>query len=193
MPAGLIHHWVGVSFLPNTKIEDVLRVLRDYEHYKDIYKPGVIDSAARGSDGLTDMFFLRLANHSAVAKTALDTEVETTYYRVDNKRWYGISNTKHIHEVDKFGTPEQKVLPEDEGTGLIWRLSSITRFEERDGGVYVELEALALSRDIPAAFRLVVTPIVRRVSRDSMATSLHQTKAALDAASAKREGLAAVQ
>jgi hypothetical protein len=193
VPAGLIHHWVGVSFLPNTRIEDVLRVLRDYEHYKDIYKPGVIDSASRGSDGFKDLFFLRLANHSAVAKTALDTEVETTYYRVDNRRWYGISNTTHIHEVDKFGTQQQKILPEDEGTGLIWRLSSISRFEERDGGVYVELEALALSRDIPAAFRLVVTPIVRRVSKDSMATSLHQTKAALDAASAKREGLAAVQ
>jgi hypothetical protein len=64
--------------------------------------------------------------------------------------------------------------------GLIWRLSSITRLEERDGGVYAELEAVALSRDIPAAFRILVTPIVRRVSRDSMETSLHQTKRALD-------------
>jgi hypothetical protein len=46
--------------------------------------------------------------------------------------------------------------------------------------VYVELEAIALSRDIPAAFRLFVTPIVRPVSRDSLATSLHQTKVAID-------------
>jgi hypothetical protein len=94
---------------------------------------------------------------------------------------YAISNTTHIQEVDKFGTPEQKTLPEDEGTGLIWRLSSITRLEERDGGVYAELEAIALSRDIPVAFRVIVTPIVRRVSRDSLATSLHQTKVAIDA------------
>jgi hypothetical protein len=58
---------------------------------------------------------------------------------------------------------------------------SITRLEERDGGVYAELEAYALSRDIPAAFRLIVSPIVRRVSRDSLAVSLHQTKVAIDA------------
>jgi hypothetical protein len=37
-----------------------------------------------------------------------------------------------------------------------------------------------LSRDIPAAFRLFVTPIVRRVSRDSLATSHYQTKIAID-------------
>jgi hypothetical protein len=58
--------------------------------------------------------------------------------------------------------------------------------EERDGGVYAELEAIALSRDIPAAFRLFVTPIVRRVSRDSLATSLHQTKVAIDDSMAHR-------
>jgi hypothetical protein len=30
--------------------------------------------------------------------------------------------------------------------------------------VYAELEAIALSRNIPAGFRLIVTPIVRHVS-----------------------------
>lgn len=100
---------------------------------------------------------------------------------MDEHRWYGYSTTTHIREVAKFGTPEQHTLPEDEGTVLIWRLASITRLEERDGGVYAELEAIALSRDIPAALRLFVGPIVRRVSRDSLATSLHQTKVAIDA------------
>ncbi len=54
----------------------------------------------------------------------------------------------------------------NEGSGLIWRLSSIKRLEERDGGVYAELEAIALRRDIPVAFRLIAMLIVRRVSRD---------------------------
>jgi hypothetical protein len=180
VPSGLIHDWLGAGFVPNVKIEDILRVVRDYDRYKDVYHPGVIDSAFRRTDGMQDFFFMRLANRSVVAKTALDTEGVASYIRVDDKRWYGISNTTEIREIDKFGTEEQKTLPPDEGTGLIWRLSSITRLEERDGGVYAELEAIALSRDIPAAFRLFVTPIVRRVSRDSLATSLHQTKVAID-------------
>jgi hypothetical protein len=181
VPSGLIHDWLGVGFVPNAKIDDILRILRDYDRYKEIYQPGVRDSISHGTDGVNDLFSMRLVNRSVVSKTALDTDCKASYFRVDDHRWYAVSNTTHIQEVDKFGTPEQHTLPEDQGTGLIWRLSSITRLEERDGGVYAELEAIALSRDIPAAFRLIVTPIVRRVSRDSLATSLHQTKVAIDA------------
>jgi hypothetical protein len=191
VPSGLIHDWLGVGFVPNVKIEDILRVVRDYDRYKNVYQPGVIGSISHGTDGDKDLFSMRLVNRSVVAKTALDTDCEASYIRVDDRHWYGVSNTTHIQEVDKFGTPEQRTLPEDQGMGLIWRLSSITRLEERDGGVYAELEAIALSRDIPAAFRLFVTPIVRRVSRDSLATSLHQTKVAIDDSMAhhKQEGL----
>jgi hypothetical protein len=185
VPHGLIHDWPGVGFVPGAKIEDILLVVRDYDHYKDMYRPGVIDSMSRGTDGMKDLFSMRLVNKSVVAKTALDADCEVSYIRVDDQHWYGISNTTRIVEVDKFGTPEARALPEDRGTGLIWRLSSITRLEERDGGVYAELEAIALSRDIPAAFRLFATPIVRRVSRDSLATSLHQTKVAIDANKAR--------
>lgn len=186
VPSGLIHDWLGVGFIPNVRIEDILLIVRDYDRYKEIYRPGVIDSISHGTDGVKDLFSMRLANKSVLAKTALDTDCEASYFRIDDRRWYGVSNTTHIQEVDKSGTPAQRTLPEDHGTGLIWRLSSITRLEERDGGVYAELEAIALSRDIPAAFRLFVTPIVRRVSRDSLATSLHQTKIAVDASMARR-------
>jgi hypothetical protein len=186
VPSGLIHDWLGAGFVPNVKIEDILRIVRDYDRYKEIYRPGVIDSISHGSDGVKDLFSMRLANKSVIAKTALDTDCEASYFRVDDRHWYGVSNTTHIQEVDHLGRPEQRTLPEDRGTGLIWRLSSITRLEERDGGVYAELEAIALSRDIPAAFRLFVMPIVRRVSRDSLATSLHQTKIAIDESMAQR-------
>jgi hypothetical protein len=180
VPSGLIHDWLGVGFIPNVKIEDILQVLRDYDRYKEVYKPGVLDSISRSTDGTKDLFSMRLANRSVISKTALDADCEVSYFRVDDHRWYSVSNTIHIQEIEKFGTPDQRTLPDGEGMGLIWRLSSITRLEERDGGVYAELEAIALSRDIPAALRLFVTPIVRRVSRDSLATSLHQTKEAVD-------------
>jgi hypothetical protein len=187
VPHGLIHDWLGVGFVPDAKITDILPVLRDYDHYKEFYRPRVIDSTSRGTDGTRDLFSMRLMNKSVVANTALDADCEVSYIRVDDQHWYGISNTTHIREIDKFGTPEERTFPEDRGTGLIWRLSSITRLEERDGGVYAELEAIALSRDIPAVFRVFVTPIVRRVSKDSLVTSLHQTKVAIDNRLAHRE------
>jgi hypothetical protein len=68
---------------------------------------------------------------------------------------------------------------EGEGNGLIWRLFSLARYVERDGGVYLELEAIGLSRDIPASLRWLVAPIVRRISRGSLSTSLRQTRDAV--------------
>src|SRR3984885_15870775 len=113
VPSGLIHDWLGVAFVPNVTIEDIVRILRDYDRYKEIYKPAVIDSMSRGTDGVKDLFSMRLANKSVVAKTALETDCEASYFRVDDRHWYGISNTTHIQEIAKFGTPGQRTFPED--------------------------------------------------------------------------------
>jgi len=44
--------------------------------------------------------------------------------------------------------------------------------------VYIEIEAMAQSREIPAALRFVADPTVRRVSRNSLLASLQQTEEA---------------
>src|SRR4051812_10042757 len=35
VPSGLIHDWIGVGFLPNIRIVDILPVVRDYDRYKE--------------------------------------------------------------------------------------------------------------------------------------------------------------
>ena len=45
-------------------------------------------------------------------------------------------------------------------------------FEERDGGVYVEFEAVSLTRDVPRLVSAIVTPIVRQLPRDSLELTL---------------------
>ena len=47
--------------------------------------------------------------------------------------------------------------------------------------MFFEVEALALSRDIPAGFRWLVDPIVRNVSKSALAVSLRQTEDAVNA------------
>src|SRR6185295_17160743 len=103
-------------------------------------------------------------------KAMLDTDYESCYIRLDDRRGYTVSRTTRIQEIEQAGTPGERLLPEGEGRGLIWRLFGITRYVERDGGVYVELEAIGLSRDIPGSLRWLVEPIVRRVSQASLST-----------------------
>src|SRR5882762_9799960 len=99
--------------------------------------------------------------------------------RIDDRRPSSTSQSTRIQELADYGTKSQHRLPEDEGTGLIWRLLSLTRFEERDGGVYVEVEAVVLSRDTPASMRWFVSPIVRRVAKTSLITLLQETRNAV--------------
>jgi hypothetical protein len=183
VPSGLIHDWTGAIFIPNASIGDVMRVVRDYDHYQAVYRPNVVGSKAIETGECEDRFSMVIMNKSFFAKNALDTDYRTRFVRVDGQHWYSTSETTRLQEVADYGGASQHLLPEDQGKGIIWRLYSFARYEERDGGVYVELEAIALSRDIPPTLRWVVDPIVRRVSRSSLTTSLQQTADAVRALS----------
>jgi hypothetical protein len=61
---------------------------------------------------------------------------------------------------------------------------SIVRLEKRGEGVYLEMEAIALSREIPVALRRVVDPKALGLSRNSPLISLRQTEEAVRRSSA---------
>jgi hypothetical protein len=189
VPKGLIHDWIGAAVIPHATLEDVFAVVRDYARYKQFYKPLVVESESLGGTGADRRFSLLLMNHSLFAKSALSSEWNDRYIRVDERRWYSIAYSTKVEEVEEYGSPAERRLPLDTGSGYIWRLYSFSRFEQRDDGVYVELEAIALSRDIPAGLRWFIDPIVRRVSRSSVFNSLLETRAAVSSgasASARR-------
>lgn len=179
VPSGLIHDWVGAAFISHVTLDDVLEVVRDYARYKEFFQPTVIDSKAIVTGEVKDRFSMLLINKSFFLKTALDTDYESSEVHLGDRRMYSVSRTTRIQEIDEYGAPGQRILHEGEGSGVIWRLFAITRYVARDGGVYLELEVIGLSRDIPASLRWLVEPIVRRVSRASLSTSLQQTESAV--------------
>jgi hypothetical protein len=178
---GLIHDWTGAIFIPYASIREVLRVTRDYARYDTVFSPNVVNARPLEISEWEDRFSMVVMNKSFFAKSALDGDYHSTFTRLDDQHWYSVTETTRVQEVSDFGSASQYTRPEGHGIGIIWRLYSIARYEARDGGVYIELEAMALSRDIPAALRWVVEPMVRKVSRSSLVTSLEQTAAAVRA------------
>lgn len=110
---------------------------------------------------------------------AIRGEYETRYVQLDAKRWYSISESRRLQAIEKFGERDMRVLRPDRGPGYIWRLFSFTKFEESDGGVYIELEAIGLSRDVPSLLRWLVDPIVEHLPRNSLRATLEQTRHAV--------------
>jgi len=179
VPSGLVHDWIGTAFIPNATITQVLAAVRDYDRYKNIYRPGVVDSKLTETTEQEDHFSMLLMNQAMFLKKAVEGQYHASYFRVDDQHWYSVAESTRVQEIVGYGSANQQLLPEGEGTGLIWRVRSITRYEQREGGVFIQLDAMVLSRDVPCALRWMVDPIVRRVSRESVQLSLQQTRDAV--------------
>jgi hypothetical protein len=106
----------------------------------------------------------------------LDTEHDVQYSSLDPSRWLCRSYTTRISEVDDAGTDHEKVLTPDTGYGFLWRMHSYWRFQEQDGGVYVECRAISLTRNVPLALKLIVQPMVKKLPRESLINTLTATR-----------------
>jgi hypothetical protein len=175
---GLVHDWVGSVFIPGVTLERTLAMVRDYDHHKDVYKPEVIDSRVILQTGNEYHIYLRLLKKKVIT-VVLDSEHDVKYTPLDKTRWRSVSRTTKIAEVEKAGKPGERELPPGTGEGFLWKLNSYWRFEERDGGTWLECEAISLTRDIPTGLGWIVQPIIRDLPRESLANTLRSTRAAL--------------
>ena len=156
-PGGTISDWRGAAFLPGITLDQLLHRLQH---------PGtpppqeeVVSSrvTSRSADGLR--VSIRLVRRSIVT-VSYDTEHEMTFRR----------RTPTLATARSVATRIEEIGGDDHG--FLWRLNSYWRYEERAGGVMVELRSLTLSRDVPSLLRPLASPLVRRVARESMVRTL---------------------
>jgi len=178
VPGGMIQDWIGAMFIPGATIARVKAVLQDYEHYKDFYKPEVVESKQTAHQGDEYDVFLRLFKKQ-VLTVVLNTSYHVRYAMPDPLRLIVISHSTRITQAKDPKHPDAGEEPVGDDTGFLWRLNSYWRFEEADGGVYAECEAISLSRDIPGFLAWMVRSFVEKFPKESMQNTLRGTKAAV--------------
>jgi hypothetical protein len=193
VPNGLIHDWIGAAFIPKATIESLLCVVHDYDRYKEIYKPVVTDSRSLDSRETEQEFSMVWQRHVLFVDAAMQGQYRAYDRLVTPRRGYTVVDATTLQQIEDYGRASQHLLPPDIGGGFIWRIYSISRYEERDGGVYLEIEAMALSRDIPASLRWLVNPVVNHLSVNSLITTLQQTRAAVESEPIPKERLAVAE
>lgn len=177
-PDGLIHHWVGAVFVPCASLKQTLELVEDYDRHWDIYKPEVLRSKLVSHNGNDFKIFYRLRKKKVITVT-LNTDHDVHYFPVDSKRCYSRSYTTRIQEVADADTPQEREKPVGHDGGFLWRLYSYWRFEEKDGGVYIECESVSLTRDIPWIVSPIVKPFVTDIPKESLQMSMGSTRRAL--------------
>ena len=179
VPQGLIHDWVGVMFVPKVTLGQALSVVETYDRYDEFYKPLVRKCTIIARDG--DQIKLNVvATQKAFSVTAaVKTEEQVQVVRLGPKKAYITSSAVRVQEIADYGRPTEHPFPESRRPGYVWREATVQRLEERDGGVYVELETIVLSRGIPLEFRWLIKPLVDELPRKLILDTLNDTRTAV--------------
>ena len=179
VPQGMIHHWVGGMFIRNTSLDQAMSVLTNYPRYSEVYKQLLKNCSVVERNG-DDIKLSVVAVQKALSVTAaVSTDNQIHIVRLDSKRVLITSSATRIQEIANYGQSSEHAFPEDRRPGYVWRAVVNERLEERDGGVYVELETVALSRGIPVEFRWLIKPLTDELPRKMMIDMLNDTRAAL--------------
>jgi hypothetical protein len=178
VPGGLIHHWIGTAFVPGATLAQTLAFMQDYDHKVEYFKPDIVRSKILKHEG-DDYFVLLRFYQKKIITTVIDTDQEVHYHMVDQTHAWSRSNATRVQEVDNPGKSDERLEPEGHDRGFVWKLNTFWRFEEKDGGTYLECQAISLSRDIPTGLGWMVGSFVSSVPRESLTFTLTTARAAL--------------
>lgn len=180
LPGAMLHDWRGTAFIPGANAADFERLLQDLNSYPRRFAPEILAARAAGAPGDRVEASMRVQQKHVITVT-LDTTYEVQFGRLDPRHGFSISRSTRIQEIDKAGTREERALSPSDEHGFLWRLNTYWSWAERDGGLYVQIESISLTRAIPTGLGWAIGPFVESVPRDSLEFTLRAARAALAA------------
>jgi hypothetical protein len=187
IPNGLIHHWVGVMFIPKATLSDTLAVLNYYNDEPEIYKPEIRRAKLIEQKGNQSKIYLRFYSKSIVT-VVLDAYFDIVSTQVGSARVQSASRSTRIAEVENPDGPNEHESADGNDHGYMWRLNSYWRIEEMDGGVYIQNESITLTRTVPAFLAWLIDPLTKSIPRGVLLDMLTDTqKAVLKASTTSKQ------
>jgi hypothetical protein len=182
LPGAMLHHWRGTAFVRGATSDEFERLMRNFNGYPQRFSPQVMQARVLSprDGGIPDHFTasMRVRQHHVIT-VVMDTTYAVTFGRLDARHGYSISRSTRISEIDSPGTPHERALSDGEAHGFLWRQNIYWSYEERDGGLYMQIESISLTRDIPTGLGWIVRPYVERVPRESLEFTLRAACTAL--------------
>jgi hypothetical protein len=177
-PGAMLYHWRGTAFVAGASAADFERLMRDFAAYPRIYAPQVVGARVLSEQGDHVQAMMR-TRQKHVLTVVLDATYGSVFGRLDAQHRFSTSRSTRIDEIDSAGTPHERALSPAENHGFLWRLNTYWACVERDGGIYMQIETVSLTRSIPPGFGWVIAPFVQSVPRESLEFTLRATCAAL--------------
>jgi hypothetical protein len=178
LPGALIHDWRGTAFLPGATLADYERVLRDFEAYPRHWAPEVVQVSMLQQQGDHYQVAMRMMQHH-IFTVVLDATYDVTFSRLDAQHGSSVSRSTKIAEIEAPGTARERALDADEEHGFLWRMNTYWSYEERDGGLYIQIESITMTRSVPTGLGWAIGPFIESIPRQSLEFTLRATRDAL--------------
>jgi hypothetical protein len=178
IPGALLHDWRGTAFVPGATAASFERLLRNFAEYPKIYAPQVLSAKVTNERGDNLQAMMRVQQKHVIT-VVMDTSYDVAFTRPDPKHGYSISRSTHVAEIASPGTSSEHALSANDEHGFLWKLNTYWTYEERDGGLYIQIESVTLTRSIPHGLGWAVKPFVESVPRESLEFTLRATSKAL--------------
>jgi len=178
-PGGMIHHWTGLVFIPGAKLDEVLRVLEDYDKHSVYFAPDVERSKIESRSGDHFQVFLRFRRHKVIT-VVLNTEHVVDYFHDATGKAHSRSSAVRIAEVGNAGKSDEREKTPGADGGYLWRMETWWRMQEGDGGVYVQSEVASLTRDVPNGLGWMIKPFITSIPRETLKFTLEAARKAVE-------------
>lgn len=178
LSGAMLHHWRGTAFAPGAKASDFERLMKNFNAYPQRFSPQVLQARVLAQQGDRLQATMRVRQRHVIT-VVMDTTYDISYGRLDAQHGFSISRSTRINEIDSPGTASERVLNANEEHGFLWRLNTYWSYEERDGGLYMQIESVSLTRSIPTGLGWAIRPLVESVPRESLEFTLRSTCNAL--------------
>ena len=172
LPGALLHHWRGTAFVPGVTASDFEHLMKDFSAYSQIFSPQVLQAKLLMQRGSQFEIRMRVSQRHVIP-VVMDITDDVTFERPSAGRGYSISRSVHISEIESAGTRSERTLNSSGNHGFLWRQNTYWSYQQRDGGLVMQIDSVSLSRSIPPGLGWVVRPFVESVPRDSLEFTLH--------------------
>lgn len=177
-PGALLHHWRGTAFVPGASAADFERMMKDFNAYPQRFSPQVVQAKILAQQGDRFQTVMRVRQHHVIT-VVMDTAYDIVFSRLDAQHGASISRSTRISEIDSPGTSTERALDPSQGRGFLWRQNTYWSYEERNGGLTIQIESVSLTRSIPTGLGWVIGPFIESIPRDSLEFTLRCTSNAL--------------
>ena len=178
LPGAMLHHWRGTAYAAGAKAADFERLMKDFNTYPQRFYPQVARAKVLSQQNDRFQIVMRVRQRHVIT-VVMDTAYDIAFGRLDAQHGYSISRSTRISEIDSPGTGQERVLNSSQEHGFLWRLNTYWSYEERDGGLYMQIESVSLTRSVPRALDWAIRPFVESVPRESLEFTLRSTCNAL--------------